>query len=115
MKDISEQMKILGAMARIGSTYDDFLAIAAFETMQEDVRVAMESFPAGSDTGENTRAKPGIWADGSDFGARMQQFQDDVSAAVNAEAATQAEFVPLFARVSENCKGCHERYRAPKN
>ena len=115
MKDISEQMKILGGMTRIGGTYDDFLAIAAFETMQNDVRVAQESFPAGSDIGENTRAKPAIWADGSDFSARMQRFLEDVSAAVNAEAATQADFVPLFAAVSENCKSCHERYRAPKN
>ena len=114
MKTIAEQMKILGAMTRIGGGFDDFFAQSAFEIMQDAARSAQAGFAENVQTGEATRAKPSIWAEGSDFNARMVRFLADIDAAVAGEPTDQASFIPLFAVVSENCKSCHEHYRAPK-
>ena len=115
MKAIAEQMKILGAMTRIGGTFDDFFAQSAFEIMQDAALSAQAGFQENVMSAEPTRAKPSIWAEGSDFNARMVRFLADIDAAVAGEPADQASFIPLFAVVSENCKSCHEHYRAPKN
>ncbi len=115
MKTVAEQMKILGAMTRIGGTFDDFFAQSAFEIMQDAALLSQTGFQQNEPSNEATRAKPAIWADGSDFNARMTRFLADIDAAVLAEPTDLASFIPLFAVVSENCKSCHERYRAPKN
>ncbi len=115
MKTISEQMKILGNMSRIGSIYDDFLAQSAFENMGDAIIDARINFLQNSQTGEKTRAKASIWRADSDFNARMATFLADVNAAIVAEPPDQGGFTPLFATVSQNCKSCHDVYRAPKN
>ena len=53
MKTISEQMKILGNMSRIGSIYDDFLAQSAFENMGDAIIDARINFLQNSQTGES--------------------------------------------------------------
>lgn len=115
MKAIGGQMKTLGGMAQGKVAYDDLTAISALEIMREAAATARSLFPAGSDTGEETRAKPEIWAADSDFDARMGQLIASLDAAIAAEPADAASFRPLFGAVAGNCKGCHEKYRAPKN
>jgi cytochrome c556 len=115
MKTIAEQMKILGAMTRIGGTYDDFFAQSAFAIMQDAALQAQSGFLENRPSAEPTRAKAAIWAAGSDFQARMTRFLADIDTAVQAAPTDKADFIPLFAAVSENCKSCHEHYRAPKN
>lgn len=114
MKAVGEQMRTLGGMARGTVAYDDFGAISALEIMRNSVFAASELFPEGSDSGFETRSLPAIWADGSDFDDRMVQILADLDAAIAAEPADQAAFMPLFGAVAKGCGGCHELYRAPE-
>ena len=71
-------------------------------------------FPAG--TGPDvakTRAKPDIWKNADDFGAKLRNFQAaarafNAAASGNDTAAMSARFSDLGA----TCKACHDEYRA---
>jgi len=114
MKAVGGQMRTLGGMAQGKVVYDDLIALSALETMREAAATARPLFPAGTEMGEDTRALAAIWADGSDFDDRMGALLASLDAAIAAEPADQASFGPLFGAIAQNCKGCHEKYRAPK-
>ncbi len=114
MKAVGGEMRTLGGMAQGKVAYDDFAVISALEIMRDAVATARPLFPAGSDMGEETRAKPEIWAADSDFDARMGQLLANLDAAIAAEPADLASFRPLFGAVAGGCRGCHEKYRAPE-
>jgi cytochrome c556 len=71
-------------------------------------------FPAG--TGPDvakTRAKPDIWQNFDDFGAKLRNFQA-AARAFNA-AASGNDTAAMNARFSDlggTCKACHDKYRA---
>jgi len=115
MKAVGGQMRTLGGMAQGKTEYDDFAAISALEIMRDAAVSARPLFPAGTDTGNETRAKPEIWADGSDFDAIMGQLIANLDTAIAAEPADLASYRPLFGAVAGTCKACHEKYRAPEN
>ncbi len=115
MKAVGGQMRTLGGMAQGKIAYDDFAVISALEIMRDAAVTARPLFPAGSDTGEENRAKPEIWADGSDFDAIMGQLIANLNTAIAAEPADLASYRPLFGAVAGSCKACHEKYRAPEN
>jgi cytochrome c556 len=115
MKAMGGEMRTLGGMAQGKIAYDDFAVLSSLDIMRNAAATARPLFPVGSDSGEETRAKPEIWAPGSDFDARLGQLIADLDAALAAEPADLASFRPLFGAVAANCKGCHEKYRAPKN
>ena len=114
MKAIGGQMRTLGGMANGRAAYDDFGAISALEIMRNAAASAQPLFAEPTPAGEETRAMAGIWADGSDFDARMTKLLADLDAAIAAEPADLASFAPLFGAVAGNCKSCHEKYRAPE-
>ena len=115
MKAVGGQMRTLGGMAQGKIAYDDFAVLSALEIMRDATIVARPLFPAGTDMGEETRAKPEIWAADSDFDARMGQLIASLDAALAAEPADLASYRPLFGAIAGSCKGCHEKYRAPEN
>jgi len=115
MKTIGGQMRTLGGMAQGKVAYDDFAVLSALEIMRDAATTARPLFLVITETGEETRAKPEIWADDSDFDARMGQLIASLDTALTAEPADVASFTPLFGAVAANCKGCHEKYRAPKD
>lgn len=115
MKAVGGQMRTLGGMAQGKIAYDDFAVISALEIMRDAVAEAQPLFPAGSDMGEENRAKPEIWAADSDFDARMTQLLASLDTAIAAEPADLNSYRPLFGAVAGGCKGCHEKYRAPEN
>ena len=115
MKAVGGQMRTLGGMAQGKVEYDDFAALSALEIMRDAAVTAAPLFPVGTETGDNTRAMPEIWAADSDFNARMDQFIASLNAAIEAEPADLASYGPLFGAVAGNCKSCHEKYRAPEN
>ena len=115
MKAVGGQMRTLGGMAQGKIAYDDFAVISALEIMRDAAATARPLFPAGSDMGEETRAKPEIWAADSDFDARMGQLLANLDAAIAAEPADINAYRPLFGAIAGSCKGCHEKYRAPEN
>lgn len=115
MKAVGGEMRTLGGMAQGKVAYDDLTAIAALETMRNAVATAGPLFADSDDMGEETRAKPEIWAADSDFNARLDQLLANLDAAIAAEPADAAAYTPLFGAVAGTCKGCHEKYRAPEN
>ena len=115
MKAIGGQMRTLGGMAQGQVAYDELTAISALEIMRDAAVAAVPLFADAGNSGEETRAKAEIWADGSDFDARLDQLVANLEAAVAAEPADAAAFGPLFGSVAGTCKGCHENYRAPEN
>ncbi len=115
MKAVGGQMRTLGGMAQGKVAYDDFAVLSALEIMRDGVITARPLFPAGTEMGEETRAKAEIWAAGSDFDARMGQLIASLDAALAAEPADLASYRPLFGAIAQSCKGCHEKYRAPEN
>ena len=115
MKAVGGQMRTLGGMAQGKIAYDDFAVLSALEIMRDAAVTARPLFPVGTETGEETRAKPEIWAADSDFDARMGQLIASLDTALAAEPADLASYRPLFGAIAQNCKGCHEKYRAPEN
>lgn len=115
MKSVGEQMRTLGGMAQGKSAYDDFAVLSALEIMRDAATTARPLFPEGSDMGEETRAKPEIWAAGSDFDTLMGQLITNLDTTLEAEPADLASFRPLFMNIAGSCKSCHEKYRAPEN
>jgi len=114
MKAVGGQMRTLGGMAQGKIAYDDFAVLSALEIMRDSAVTARPLFMAVPDSSEETRAMAAIWAADSDFDARMGQFIADLDTALAAEPADLNAFRPLFGAVAGNCKGCHEKYRAPE-
>lgn len=71
-------------------------------------------FPAGTgpDVGR-TGAKPEIWKDTQDFGAKLSAFQNSAQAFNAAAASNDLNAAKAhFAELGGTCKACHDSYRA---
>ncbi len=115
MKEIGGQMRTLGGMAQGKTEYDDFAVFSALEIMLNAAITARPLFADSMNMGEETRAKPEIWAAGSDFDAQMGQMITRLEAAIEADPADLETFLPLFGAVAATCKSCHEAFRAPES
>ncbi len=72
-----------------------------------------EGFPADSQTGAPTDAKPEIWKNMDDFKAKARDLE--VATAKLAETAKTGDRKAIGAGLGEvggTCKACHEKYRA---
>lgn len=73
----------------------------------------LEGYSEGSDQGAETAALAEIWANWSDFEARMADFQrESRQLASMARASDFTALTTQFAEVSGTCKACHDRYKA---
>ena len=72
-----------------------------------------EAFPAGSDVGATTDAKPEIWSNLDDFNAKRADLirEADALAAV-AEGSDLAAIKTQFGKTGGACKSCHDKYKA---
>jgi cytochrome c556 len=83
------------------------------ETIHQDFVKAFASFPPGSDKGPpETYAKAEIWSDAEGFKAA----EDAALKAVAELAAStdEASFKIAMGALGNSCKGCHDKYRRPK-
>jgi cytochrome c556 len=75
-----------------------------------------ESFPDASNLGEpDTKAKADIWANKAAFAKKVADLQDHAKALVPVSATEKSDteaFKTAFAALAQDCKGCHETYRA---
>jgi len=75
-----------------------------------------EGFPDASNLGEpETKAKADIWSNRADFDKKLGDFQTHIAALVQVNATDKAAtdgFKTAVAAVAQDCKGCHESYRA---
>jgi cytochrome c556 len=111
--------KAMGAMVAImkgEAPYDAAVVKASIDAMAAGDAAAGEAkaWDASSMEGATveTWAKPEIWAEGSDVGAKYQAWVD----ARNAVGATtdEAGFKAAFPALGAACQGCHEKFRRPK-
>jgi cytochrome c556 len=76
--------------------------------------LAQEVFPDSSSSGD-TKARPEIWTNRTDFDKRLKDFQSHSQALVQAaanEAPSSDAFKAAAGAVAQDCKGCHDNYRA---
>lgn len=117
MKGNGKAMGALVAIMKGEAPYDAAVVKASLDAMAagDAAAGAANAWDASSMEGATieTWAKPEIWAEGSDIGAKYQAWLD----ARNALAATsdEAGFKAAFPALGAACKGCHEKFRRPKD
>ncbi len=111
---IGWHVRPLGAMVKGQMPYDQAEFLRNAEIVAKMSTVAPHAFPAGSDTGAKTRAKPEIWSDAAGFKKVMENFQAE--AAKLAEVAKTATSVDQvrgqFGALGKACAACHDNYRS---
>lgn len=114
MKAVGGGMKVIVGTAKGKLPFDAAAIKAAAMTIKTNLEKASSMFPEGTgeDAGIENRAKPEIWLDSEGFAAA---FKKAIAAADNASKVTkQADLMPALGQLGAGCKGCHEKYRAPK-
>lgn len=112
MKDNSSANKTLRAAAKEGNM--DQVEESARALASQFARIP-ELFPEGSGGGD-TRAKPEIWQNWSDFEEHAENARKlALAVAAQAQAGNVKETQTLANSLAKQaCSGCHEIYRAPK-
>lgn len=76
-------------------------------------KVIPTEFPAGTESGHETKAKPEIWSDAAGFAKAAAGLQEAATKLVTlAEADDKAGFAEQFEAMGKTCGGCHRAYRA---
>ncbi|MGE0211502.1 MAG: cytochrome c [Parvibaculaceae bacterium] len=113
MEQVGDAMKILAAIAKKQQPFDAAVVKAEAEKAAAAFEKAKDLFPEGSDKGEKeTYAKPEIWTDRATFDADLKKAHD--AAVAMAAVTEEGQFMPALQALGGNCKGCHDRFRRPK-
>lgn len=111
METVQESFKPLRAIAVKEAAFDAAVVKKNAGTIAEKLKEAHGLFPEGSGGGDS-RAKPEIWSDRAGFDQAMK---DAITAATAMAAVTdEAAYVPAMKTLGGSCKGCHDKYRLPK-
>lgn len=114
MKSVGGGMKVIVGTMKGKMDFDAAKIKMAALTIKANLHNATKFFPEGSgeDSKEENRAKPEIWLDPEGFAASMKKA---IAAADNMAGVTSmADLGPALGQLGAGCKGCHEKYRAPK-
>lgn len=114
MKAVGGGMKVLVGTAKGKIAFDAAAVKKAALTIKANLEKSAHLFPknTGPDSGYETRAKAEIWSDPAGFSAALKTA---IAAADNMSKVTSAAGVmPTLGKLGAGCKGCHEKYRAPK-
>jgi cytochrome c556 len=118
-QDMMEDTKnALGPLMDMNRGKRDFDAATVTESLAVFERVAGsygDLFPPGSETGNDTEARPEIWTDRAGFEQRLVDFGEAVAAAQAANPQSTEELKPVLFGVLKTCKGCHDNYRVDKD
>jgi cytochrome c556 len=111
MESVGDAMKALGAIAKKEAPFDAAVVKKNATTIADNLKKAATLFPAGSGGGES-KAKPEIWTDAAGFEKAMK---DGHAAAVALQAVSdEGAYRPALGALGASCKGCHDKYRMPK-
>jgi cytochrome c556 len=111
MEGVGDAAKPVGAMLKGEAAFDAETLAASLETFLDASEKFGEHFPAGTETGMDTRAAPAIWEDRAGFDAALAKLHDAVEAAIAANPQTLDEARPVVGPVFDACKNCHDTYR----
>lgn len=116
MKANGKAMGALVAIMKGETPYDAAIVKASLDAMAAADAAAGEAkaWDASSMEGATveTWAKPEIWAEGSDIGAKYQAWVD--ARAALAATTDEAGFKAAFPALGAACQSCHEKFRRPK-
>ena len=113
MEQVGQATRIMAGMARGEAPYE---AGAALNGLRVYIAVATawpHMFPAGTETGGDTRAAAAIWDDPAGFVAAADKFAADATAGLETAGTGLEAFQAAFGAAAANCRTCHEVYRTP--
>ena len=108
MEEVGDAAKVIGGMLKGERPYDADAFMGAIEVFQDVSLQFGNLFPPGSDTGMGTEAAPAIWEDREGFDAALFEWQDAITAAIDANPGTLDEAKPAAGPVFNSCKNCHD-------
>ena len=114
LKAMGDAAKGPGAMMKGDAAFDLTKVHAALKTYQTSSAKLPDLFPDNSKTGGDTEALPAIWENKADFSNRYPKLASDAKAA-EASITDEVSFKKVWPTLmTENCRGCHEKYRLKK-
>ena len=114
MKGVGDATKLGGGMVRGQVPFDAQKAMEAMMVIAETPDKFVLLFPEDSKTHPETESAPAIWENWDDFKARLDKFEADAQSAAKSTEGGLDAFRAEFAKMAQNCKSCHEKYRIKK-
>ncbi|NNK15272.1 MAG: cytochrome c [Sulfitobacter sp.] len=116
MQMVGYSIGILGAVAKGEMEYDAAMVSSAAKNLNalaqmDRATLWIEGTEQGATAG--SRAKAEIWSDPDGFAEKFQALADASAALIDASDA--AAVGAGMGDLGGSCKGCHEKYRGPKN
>ncbi|NEK22222.1 cytochrome c [Sulfitobacter sp. JBTF-M27] len=116
MQIVGYSIGILGAVAKGEMEYDAAMVSSAAKNLNalaqlDRASLWIEGTEQGATAG--TRAKAEIWSDPDGFAEKFEALADASAALIDASDA--AAVGAGMGDLGGSCKGCHEKYRGPKN
>ena len=118
MQLYSFHLSTLGGMAKGEVPYDSEAAAAAANSIVALTGLAQSGYwlpGSDSESIENTKALPAIWADGSDVGAKSGALTDAALAMQTAAATDLDSLKAAMEGLGGACGACHKMYRQASN
>lgn len=109
MSDLSEQMKLIGSMAKGEASFDAAAVNAALAAMSEDAAAIPALFEPQA-TDPKSEALPVIWDEFDTFTARADELEE-VTAQLAGTVKTPDDLRPVMQQVGKACQSCHSDYR----
>jgi cytochrome c556 len=74
--------------------------------------VTPDTFPAGSESGAPTKAKPEIWRNEAEIGRLMTDLQSKTAALATAAKGGNVDAAKAaLGAAGQTCKACHDKYK----
>jgi len=111
---IGANFRPIGDALKGSATYDSAELVKRATRVAYFAGLAQEAFPDVSSSGD-TKARPEIWTNRADFDKRLRDFQSHAQALVQVatnETPSSDAFKAAAGAVGQDCKGCHDNYRA---
>ena len=109
---LGTQFGIMGAMAQGRAPWDAKAFATAAERAAFIATVTPDTFPAGSDSGAPTKAKPEIWRNEAEFGRMLNDLQAKTAALATAAKGGNADAAKAaLGAAGQTCKACHDKYK----
>ncbi len=106
MKQIGDQMKVLGSMAKGQVAFDAGAAQAAVDAIAAQAAQVPDLFREPV-TDPKSEALPSIWESYGDFTLKAEALQ----VAANAQISAERDLAPTVAALGAACKACHSHYK----
>jgi cytochrome c556 len=113
MKGNGGAMKAIKAIVEVNGSAAD--AVAPAQKIADTAAKIPDLFPKGSDTGDETAAKPEIWQNWDDFKSKAGDLKTQADLLVSAaQSGDLATVKAQFEKVGAACGACHKAYKVAK-